>query len=99
MPPHKMRKVPLSQLTEPKNGLYDVMIDRWWPVSEDGELYFYGTNRFPYASPQCNSNKVIAEKLGRSMAETEHEHCRYEGFKEIRQIPLVYRPVDIAEYV
>lgn len=47
-------KVPISELTTPKNG-YVCMLDRYWYVTNDECVLFYGD------SPQCNVDKRVME--------------------------------------
>lgn len=54
-------KVPISDVTTPdSNGTYELMKDRWWAVTEDDCILFYGSRG---RSPQCNSNKAIVEHI------------------------------------
>lgn len=89
-----MRKFSIEQLSVPKNGLYQIYCDRWWAVSNEDEIYFYGTTRSPYGSPQCNPNQKIALRVA-SDGLVMKDGC----FKEVRQIPVVYVPVNISDYV
>jgi hypothetical protein len=91
-PEHTMRTFPIEKMTDPHGRrLVQVYEDYWWVVNENDELYFYGTQRSPYLSPQCNMNRSIAEKLATSVS--------YESVKEVRQIPLVFVPVRINDYI
>lgn len=50
--------VPLAELQTPRNGRI-CLCDRWWLVTENDEALFYKH----YTSPQCNSDKSIAEHI------------------------------------
>ena len=64
----------------PKNG-YVAITDRWWAV-KDGCIRFYRN----YCSPQCNSNKLITERVGRDW----HDSVQF--------IPVVFTPHDCNDY-
>jgi hypothetical protein len=99
---HKMRRVPIDQVTTPKDGLFMIHCDSWWAVSHDDEVYFFGTDRFPFASPQCNRNEELSRRINEDRAvilDPKMKHCELTNYKETRQLPVVFRPIDIAEYV
>jgi hypothetical protein len=96
---NSMRRVKLDTLTTPRDGLFQVYCDSWWATSHEDELYFFGTDRSPFSSPQCNSNEGLARRVHENMTKTEHEHCRYVNYKETRQIPVVFVPVNISDYI
>ena len=52
-------RMSLEELTTPKAGRL-VVKDHWWALTENGEALFYKT----YTSPQCNTSRQIAAKLG-----------------------------------
>jgi hypothetical protein len=53
-----IRHLPLDEVvTDPGDGQWDVYTDRWWVYVPGEGLAFYGK------SPQCNSNRSIAEKV------------------------------------
>jgi len=56
-------KIPIDEAIKipDKCGLYELLTDRWWAVTEDNCLMFYGKGR----SPQCNSNRAIVDKWSR----------------------------------
>jgi hypothetical protein len=97
MPPHSMRRVKLDTLTTPKNGLVQIYCDSWWAVSNQDEVYFFGTPQRPFGSPQCNPNAKIARKLV-GLSTAAREDCRLVDFKEIRRIPVVLVPVNASDY-
>ena len=49
----------LEKALTPKEGLVDVMTNRFWSVKDNHLLFWNGT------SPQCNANKNIAERVNR----------------------------------
>ena len=87
-----MHRVKMTDLTEPRTGLARVFVDHWWAVSQDDELYFFGTHRHPYGSPQCNSDETLARDISEGMARSASDNMRYENYKGIRQIPVVFVP-------
>ena len=52
---------PLSDILTPMEGRV-CMAERWWAVTPEGNVLFFDT----YHSPQCNRNKSIADRLGKS---------------------------------
>lgn len=73
-------------------GLVDAIRNRWWSVHQEKGLRFFQSERrrqgkLVGASPQCNSNREVLERLLR------HE-C-----DEIKLIPLVLVPINISDYV
>jgi hypothetical protein len=42
---------------EPGEGTWEILTDRWWSFNPSRGLLFYRK------SPQCNSSKVIADKI------------------------------------
>lgn len=56
-------KVPIDEAVKipDKGGLYELLTDRWWAVTEDNCLLFYEKGM----APQCNSNKLIVDKWSR----------------------------------
>lgn len=90
-----MRTFPIVRMTNPRSrGLVQVYEDRWWAVSKDEGLYFYGTDDSPYLSPQCNANRSIAERVVKDGL-----IAQLGNFQEVRQIPLVFVPILINDYV
>lgn len=66
-------KYPISEAFIPKEGLCMIYDNRWWSIEEECLLFFRGV------SPQCNSNKSIAE--------------RFDKEKEIRFLERVFIPM------
>ena len=56
----KFDKIPIEKLSETpsESGFYYLMKDRYWAVDEDGNALFCRG-----ASPQCNTNKTIVERI------------------------------------
>ena len=75
-------RVKVSDATTPKGGLTMVYIDRFWVVTPEDEILLYRT------SPQCNSDRVLAERLLVKL---------YPGC-EVRQIPAVFIKSDPSEW-
>ena len=72
------RKVPISVASTPQDGLFNVVIDAWWQVTENDEILFHK----PSGSPQCNHSQIIAARVRDRI---------HEGL-EVRQLPIVYVP-------
>ena len=51
-------KMPLSELTTP-NDKRTVIANQYWAITDDGYALFFHS----YAWPQCNTNKVVVERL------------------------------------
>lgn len=52
------KRVPLTEITQPKGGLVNVYKDHWWMVTEANEALF-----FRGKTPQCNVDRSIVERL------------------------------------
>lgn len=86
-----MHKFPITDLNVPKTGTFTVYCDYWWPVSEDNKIFFFGSSRSPYQSPQCNANKAVLEKIyPNSLIDEPVRHA---------QLPVIYVPVNWSDYV
>lgn len=73
------RKVPLRDLTVPKNG-YICMTDRYWLVTKDNCVLFYGD------SPQCHGYAyVLSYRKDNSLSDAD---------LRIVFVALAYRPPD-----
>lgn len=75
-----MTYVPVSEATQPRNGVYQIRKDYYWSVVDkdgiDCIMLYRGY------SPQCNSDKSIVEQVnGRLYPEA-----------KIVQLPVVYVP-------
>lgn len=79
----KYTYVKVDEAATPKNGLHMIYVDHYWMVTADNEILIYGQG-----SPQCNSNKQIAERIRDRL----HTEC------EVHQIPFVYMPVRASDY-
>ena len=75
-------KVPLSVATKPRSGVFSIDVDLWWVVIDECILMYRGR------SPQCNPHKRMVEKLVDRM---------YPG-AEVRQVPVVYIPMERGDY-
>lgn len=84
----KLRKnltfVPLDKATTPTTGMFQVYVDWWWCVTPEEQLMFYHED-----APQCNRQEKLARRL--------HDRL-YPGY-EVRQIPVVYVPINPRDYV
>jgi hypothetical protein len=85
----KLRRVPMTDLTTPTTGMFSVYVGYWWPVTDDDCLLFYRpTRRSGYGSPQCNSDRRIAEKVSGI----------YPMPTTLQQVPIVFVPLDPSDY-
>lgn len=106
MASHFMRKVKIEELTVPRHGLFSIHVDDWWFVSGDDEVYFYATRQSPFASPQCNGNRIIVESrlkapnfnTGVGPLGQDYSHLVMENLAGSRQLPLIYVPVNLSDY-
>lgn len=102
MTAHVMRRVKVSEVIRPKGGLFQIYVDSWWAVSKHDEVYFFGTNASPYASPQCNANGDLAKRMNDDRAvitDPKSKHCELTDYRETMQLPIVYVPVNISDYI
>ena len=49
----------IDRWNECQDGMFNIIVDAWWCVDENGNPLFFGKRN----SPQCNQNKVITERL------------------------------------
>ena len=77
----KYRRVPISELTEPKNGYMRVIKNAWWHVTVNDEVLFYRVRErgVHWDAPQCNRDRTVVDFLP------------IEGCVS-RQIPVIYIP-------
>ena len=80
----RLKFVPLEQAIIPPSGLIEHIKDRWWAVHPNKGLIFWGKGQ----SPQCNSNKDIAERI----------FVIY-PWAEVKFIPSVFRQINPNDYV
>jgi hypothetical protein len=89
---YKFTKMPIDRLIDPKQaGYFYHMTDRYWPVTEDDCVIFYGNARSPYSSPQCNSNRAIASRFRNHLPKDYH-------IKDVILIPIAFTPINLADY-
>lgn len=79
-------KYPISEVAKVKDGA-TCWMDRYWVVTENQEILIRNGN-----SPQCNSNREIAEQLIQAAKNKGYENCHIEF------IPIVYLREDGAGY-
>jgi len=79
-------KYPLSEVTQIRDGA-TCWMDRYWTVTENQEILIYMNY-----SPQCNSNREIAEQQIQAIKNRGYENCHLEF------IPLVYLREDGGGY-
>lgn len=84
--------MPMDQITSAK-GIVNVHRDKWWAVDPEKGLLFWQPlgkrkGKVLGASPQCNSNKSIADLVIKNNF----------PFAEIVQLPLVMAPIDPLDY-
>lgn len=73
-------KVPIEELTTPEHG-YTVYMDNWWVV-RDGHVLGWVGRWGGVPTPQCNPNRVVAERMLASM---------YKGYY-LQCFPVAYWP-------
>jgi hypothetical protein len=54
----KYKRVPLADVTSPKNGIHMIYKDHFWIVGPDDEILKFGRGSW-----QCNSSREICEHL------------------------------------
>lgn len=86
--------IPFEKAYFPREGVFDHYVDKYWLVHPEKGLAFYnpknrnGNRSRKFGAPQCNDSKAIVYSVAKH-AEWPHE---------IRQIPLVFVPIDMSEY-
>ena len=72
-------------VVDPK-GIVRVMRDYWWWCvgGEPTRALFYAPRRSELGSPQCNSNEIVARKVGTSLG--------HDMRAELIKIPLAFSP-------
>lgn len=90
----KMRMFPIEKMTTPKQGMFNIYLDRYWVVVSNDNILFYGEDRSPYASPQCNANEEIARSVAVSSVSFLGDDVEY----EVRHLPVVYVPINLHDY-
>ena len=55
------RRVPIDEIAAPKPGRISYP-ESWWIVTHEREVLFFAKHS-DHASPQCNTNKAIADRL------------------------------------
>lgn len=95
-----MKRVPITQVTTPKAGLFQVYVNDWWAVSKDEEVYFFADKRSPFASPQCNANEGLARRVNESRVDVaeRYKHAELTNYAETRQLPIVFVPINMSDY-
>lgn len=82
----KFNRVPIADITTPKAGRL-CYPESWWVVTPEREVLFY-TKHKDHASPQCNTNKAVADHLARN-----YPNCTVE------QLPIVFLKHNCNDYV
>lgn len=74
--------LPVETASEPKDGLPQRCLKDYWWIFEPtrGILFYRQTAKSKHLSPQCNSNRVIAEQI----------RSRLYPWAEIKQVPKVF---------
>lgn len=81
----KYKFVPISNLSYPRDGMFNVYVDYWWIVTDDNEIIF-----FQEKSPQCNKDKRICDMLMNTVyKDTTHK---------VVQIPVIYIETNPNDY-
>lgn len=80
----RLSYLPLSEvITEPGDGWWDILVDRWWAHEPGKGLIFYGK------SPQCNRIESLARAV--------HEKCHPTA--ELIFMPRVCLRHDCGDYL
>lgn len=87
----QMRKYPIADFNKPRSGSFQVYCDYWWPVSTDHKIFFFGTERSPYQSPQCNLNRDVVDRI------TSGSSLITEPFT-LAQLPIISIPINWSDY-
>ena len=93
--------LPVEEAVSPKGGTYfQHYVDAWWMVHPEHGLLFYnpknprtGRCRLRHGSPQCNTDKRIAEMAGAKTAGSLWPEI------EVRLFPSVWVPIRISDYL
>jgi hypothetical protein len=81
---------PVDSLTDPPDGLVQVIKDAWWCSLPDRGLLFYrSTPKSCYLAPQCNRNQDVAEAI----------RLRFYPWAELVFVPAVFIPTTGREWV
>lgn len=89
--------ITVEEASDPPMGLVMVIKNYWWPVDEEGRIAFYnpwlknrsrGRRFHGYGSPQCNANRIIAERVAKN----------YGWATECIQIPAVFVKEDSRDW-
>lgn len=82
-------RVPVAELVSAqKRGPLMVYQDHWWAVDAQGNALFYTGGRKRHNSPQCNTNKLIVERIAASYPEP----------TTAQLLPWAYLQFDISDY-
>jgi len=79
-------RVPIEDVLTPQVGRI-VYPSSWWIITPDREVLFYNKHR-EHTSPQCNSNRLVAEHLARN-----YPDCTVE------QLPVTFLKHNCSDYV
>lgn len=84
----RFHRVPLAEITTPKNG-YRAVVGCWWAVTENDEVLFFVTKmgHRTHESPQFNSSRAVVEHL---------ESTREIPTRAV-QVPVAYLPEQPSE--
>ena len=80
------RRVPIDEIAAPKPGRI-CYPESWWLVTPEREVLFF-TKHSDHASPQCNANKAVADRLF-----GKYPCCTVE------RLPIVFLDHDCHDYV
>lgn len=72
----KMVFVDVETATTPKAGIFRIIVDAWWAVTDEKIMLYRGQ------LPQCHMDKEMAEQINEKL----YPEC------ETRQLPAVYLP-------
>lgn len=76
---------PISNFSNPCSGLFEILTDYWWIVTENNEFIVYKSS-----SIQCNSDKRICEMMINGT-------FKDKNFSVVK-IPVMYIPIKTWDY-
>lgn len=84
----KVKLWPLDKATTPRNGVFQVYVNYWWSVKDESLMFYRPKGMRGFGSAQCNAKRELAERLNADLYPE----------AEVRQIPVVYIPVERGEF-
>ena len=79
--------VPQDVITIPRNR-HVVLTEAWWATNENGDVALYYMRPGGVPSPQCNTNRDIAERVG--------QRVLGERYRGVVHLPVAFVPHQCA---